>query len=118
MSPEKEYLSLEEVSDLLGVNYQLIYKLVRSGDLPAARIGRVYRILRRDLNEYIERSKTTASMAGVCSSCGKAYASRMSLRESCDVCGEPICADCWDRLGVRQCKEHRAPVVVKKTKGR
>ena len=43
MGDEKEYLSLEEVPESLGVTYQLIYRLVRTGDLPAARLGKLYR---------------------------------------------------------------------------
>ena len=35
MNTEKEFLSLEETAELLGVDYQLVYKLVRSGALPA-----------------------------------------------------------------------------------
>ena len=57
MSPEQEYLSLEDVAELLGVNYQLIYKLVRSGELPAVRLGRVYRVQRSDLDRYLARSR-------------------------------------------------------------
>lgn len=105
---EKEFLSLEEVADLMGVNYQLIYKLVRSGEIPAARLGRIYRILRRDLDQYLEKSKSS-STGGSCSVCGKTYYSRISLRYACTECGEPICMDCWDRRHVRHCKEHTPP---------
>ena len=107
MSPEKEFMSLEEVAELLGVNYQLIYKLVRSGELPAVRVGRVYRVQRGDLDAYIERSKTAAAAAGgTCSACGRTYQSSLSLSQSCTECGEPICEDCWTRLQVRRCREH------------
>ncbi len=58
MSEEKKFLSLEEVSDLLDVDYQLVYRLARSGELPAARIGRIYRVARQDLEAYLERAKT------------------------------------------------------------
>ena len=56
-STPRQFLSIEEVADFLGVNYQLIYRLVRAGELPAARLGRVYRIDRRDLEAYLSRSK-------------------------------------------------------------
>lgn len=101
---EKPYLSLEEVADLLSVNYQLIYRLVRSGELPAVRLGRVYRIERSDLDEYLESAKTISG--GVCSSCGKTYSSRLSLKQKCTECGAPICTDCWDRKNLHLCREH------------
>jgi excisionase family DNA binding protein len=101
----REFLSLEEVADLLGVTYQLIYKLVRSGELPAARIGKVYRIGRRDLDQYLEQSKGHAG-GGVCSVCGTTYHSRLSLKNTCSECGEPICVDCWTRRKVRACPAH------------
>ena len=39
---QKEFYSLEELADLHSVTYQRIYKVVRSGELPAARIGKVF----------------------------------------------------------------------------
>ncbi len=59
MADEKrQFLSLEEVAKLLNVNYQLVYRLVRAGELPAVRLGRVYRVDRNDLDDFLERSKT------------------------------------------------------------
>ena len=104
MSPDKEFMTLEEVADLLGVTYNLIYRLVRAGDIPASKIGRVYRVARSDLDKYLEQTKEHAG--GVCAACGKTYASKLSLGEQCTECGEPICRDCWTRKGVRRCREH------------
>jgi len=108
MGIESEYMSLEEVADFLGVTYQLIYRLVRSGELPAVRLGKLYRVSREDLNTYLERSKGSSSYGGVCSVCGTFYKSRASLSQTCTDagCEEPICFDCWTRLGVRRCKKH------------
>ena len=105
MSSEKKFMTLEEVADLLGVRYNLIYRLVRSGEIPASKIGRVYRVAAADLDAYLERSKQ--SVAGkVCAACGKSYSSKLSLPEECTECGAPICRDCWSRRGVRVCREH------------
>ena len=114
MNTEKEFLSLEETADLLGVEYQLVYKLVRSGALPAARVGRMYRVMRKDLYAYVEKSKAQSVTGGVCASCGTAYASKLSVRHQCRECGEPICEDCWTRRKVRECAEHRAEEPKKK----
>jgi len=108
MGEESKYMSLEEVADFLGVTYQLIYRLVRSGELPAVRLGKLYRVSRDDLDGYLERSKGTTASGGTCSVCGTFYRSRETLRQTCtqDGCEEPICFDCWTRLGVRKCKKH------------
>jgi len=108
MAVENEYMSLEEVADLLGVTYQLIYRLVRAGDLPAIRLGKLYRVSRRDLNGYLERSKNAVT-GGTCSVCGTHYRSKGSLKQLCqeEGCEERICFDCWTRLGVRYCKKHQ-----------
>ena len=106
MSPEKEYLTIEEVAKILKVNYQLIYRLVRAGELPSSRVGRVYRISEPDLDAYLEKSKITPVAGGVCSSCDRAYSSKLSLNHKCEECGKPICFDCWERQDIRYCKEH------------
>jgi excisionase family DNA binding protein len=106
----KEFYSLEEVAELLGVNYQLIYKLVRAGDLPSARIGKVYRVMRVDLDGYLQRSK--AHSGGTCSVCGNTYHSKLSLKNSCVECGEPICVDCWTRQNKHACPAHAGAAAV------
>jgi excisionase family DNA binding protein len=110
-APEEKYMSIEQVADLLGVTYRLIYRLVRSGELPAARIGKLYRIMQSDLNAYIERSKALGTVsdaeAAVCAACGRTYQSDLSMKGECEDCGRPICFDCWDRGNVRRCREHR-----------
>lgn len=98
---ESKFLSVEEVAGILGVDYQLIYRLVRAGELPAVRVGRVYRIDRSDLDAFVAARKT--GRGGVCSACGKRYESAMSLKESCEKCGEVICVDCWTRRGTHKC---------------
>ena len=105
VSQRKEFFSLEEVAGLLSVNYQLIYKLVRLGDLPAVHIGKVYRVSRADLDGFLNRSKAQAG-GRICSVCGNTYQSRLSLRNSCVECGEPICVGCWTRRRVRVCRAH------------
>lgn len=104
---ENEYMSLEEVAEMLGVTYQLIYRLVRSGELPAIRLGKLYRVSRDDLGKYLEQSKRNMS-GGVCSVCGTFYKTKDSLKNFCTEgdCGAPICFDCWTRLGIRKCGAH------------
>ena len=109
MAKDNGYMSLEEVADMLGVTYQLIYRLVRSGELPAVRLGKLYRVSQDDLNSYLERSKGAGTTGGTCSVCGTFYKTRDSLKNVCTAegCEEPICFDCWTRLGVRLCSKHK-----------
>ena len=108
MEIEMEYMSLEEVAEMLGVTYQLIYRLVRAGELPAVRLGKLYRVSRADLDRYLESNKNAAASGGVCSVCGTHYKSKASLRQTCteDGCEAVICFDCWNRQGIRKCPAH------------
>ena len=108
MGKELDYMSLEDVAEMLGVTYQLIYRLVRAGELPAVRLGKLYRVSRVDLDGYLERNKNVAASGGICSVCGTYYKSKASLRQTCSEkgCEAAICFDCWNRLGVRKCPEH------------
>ena len=108
MGKETEYMSLEDVAGMLDVTYQLIYKLVRSGELPAVRLGKLYRVSRSDLEAYLANNKSAVAQGGVCSVCGTFYKSVESLRQTCeeDGCNEPICFDCWTRRGIRRCPRH------------
>lgn len=50
-----ELLTVAEVADLLRVSAMTVYRLIRSGELPAVRVGRNYRVRRRDLDSYLEQ---------------------------------------------------------------
>jgi len=102
MSPEKKFMTLEDVAELLGVNYQLIYRLVRSGELPAIRLGRVYRITKEDLDAYLIRQKRVAGRV-LCEACGTLYESKAAVKYACKECGAPICFDCWQRTKTHIC---------------
>ena len=43
----------EEAAELLGCGMNTIYKILRSGKLKAMRIGRIWKIPRRAVQEYI-----------------------------------------------------------------
>ncbi len=61
MSSER-FLQLNEVAELLNISASQTYALVRSGDLPAIKVGGrgQWRVERAELEQYIERmySKT------------------------------------------------------------
>ena len=100
---DKLFWSLEDVAELLGVNYQLIYRQVRDGKLPALRVGRIYRVQKADLEAYMELNSTGATGGFDCGACGKRHLSGLSERGRCPNTDLPICMDCWDRKGIRSC---------------
>ena len=55
-------------ADLLGcshVNRRTIYRLIKSGTLPAVRIGGQWRFRRSDLNAWIDRQRTSVRQHAV-----------------------------------------------------
>ena len=58
LSDFPEILTTEEAADILRVGYNTLYDLLQSGKLKAYRNGRIWRIPKRSVIEYIiERSK-------------------------------------------------------------
>jgi excisionase family DNA binding protein len=49
----KEWLSLKEVQELLGIGKTKAHELVTTGEIPAVRIGRCVRISRMELDEWL-----------------------------------------------------------------
>ena len=53
---ENEYLSPREVMNLLYIGRNTFYKLVNSGELPAFRIGKLWRVSREALKHYAQKA--------------------------------------------------------------
>lgn len=49
-----------EIAELLGVTDQTVRNEIQRGNLPAIRVGRTYRVLRSDLDEYITAAANVA----------------------------------------------------------
>ncbi len=110
-----DFLTVQDAAELLGVEYKTIYRAVVAGELPAYRIGRVYRIRRQDLDAYLDARMTARPSAHeqpvetlVCGSCGAVIPSVDLSGGKCrsDICDELICADCWGK-DLRTCRTHR-----------
>lgn len=54
------FVTVAEVADQLRVSNMTVYRLVQSGDLPAVRIGRSYRIREDDVDKYLAARYTQA----------------------------------------------------------
>lgn len=115
-----DFLTVEEAARQLGVEYKTVYHLVRRGEIPAGKIGRIYRIRKGDLESYFERQKEAvarqargerpaAASERRCGGCGRRMVSDLSVGGRCEECGEPICQACWMVKKVRHCREHTEP---------
>lgn len=58
-----EFLTTEEVAEILKVTPQTIGNYIRSGDLPAYRIGRSHRIARKELQSFLLENRETRNAA-------------------------------------------------------
>ncbi|MGH9150367.1 MAG: helix-turn-helix domain-containing protein [Acidimicrobiales bacterium] len=55
-----DFLTVAEVAKRLRVSTMTVYRLINAGDLPAARIGRSYRLAADDVDRYLEASYNRA----------------------------------------------------------
>ena len=53
---EVRFLTVAEVAAVMRVSKMTVYRLVHSGDLPAVRVGRSFRVPEDAVNEYLRRS--------------------------------------------------------------
>lgn len=56
---EREILTVEQAADYLQIHKVTVYKYIRTGLLPAAKLGKVYRIFRRDVEALLASLQTT-----------------------------------------------------------
>lgn len=53
-APEQAgFMTVNEVASLLRVSNMTVYRLINAGEMPAARIGKSYRIRRGDVDKYL-----------------------------------------------------------------
>lgn len=50
-------LTFDEARDYLRLNRGTLYKLIRSGDLPAFRVGKQWRIDTEELNNWLRKNQ-------------------------------------------------------------
>jgi excisionase family DNA binding protein len=50
---ERELLRPEEVAEILGIGRTKLYTMIRRGELPALRLGKLVRVPRTQLDEWI-----------------------------------------------------------------
>ncbi len=57
-------MTVGQVAAYLQLNRLTVYRYVREGKIPAARFGKVYRILKADVDRFLESQKTARPAAG------------------------------------------------------
>ncbi len=51
-----KFLTIAEVAAMMRVSKMTVYRLVHGGTLPAVRVGRSFRVLEKDVDEYLRNS--------------------------------------------------------------
>jgi excisionase family DNA binding protein len=54
------YFTVGEVAELMRVSSMTVYRLIKSGDLAAVRVGKSFRVREEDLDAYLARQYTQA----------------------------------------------------------
>jgi len=53
--PTERFLTVQEVAELMRVSTMTVYRLIKAGDLRAARVGRSYRLREHEVETYLQR---------------------------------------------------------------
>jgi excisionase family DNA binding protein len=61
---DKEWLSVADICGYMGVSAFVVTNQLRSGDLPAVKFGREWRIARRDFEDWINAQRIESSFRG------------------------------------------------------
>lgn len=54
MADDNDILTTQEAADFLRIDKKLLYKLIESGEISAKRVGRIYRVHKDVLINYIK----------------------------------------------------------------
>lgn len=54
------FLTVAEVAKMMRVSKMTVYRLVHAGELPAARVGRSFRVAEGDVHTYLESAYYSA----------------------------------------------------------
>ncbi len=58
MTKEKEFYKAEDLAKVLEVNIMTIYRYIKAGRLKAHKIGRDFRIEKREFNSFLKKTST------------------------------------------------------------
>lgn len=58
--PDSPLMTVAEVAEVLRVSRMTVYRLIKAGELTAIRVGKNYRVRRRDLEGYLASGSVRA----------------------------------------------------------
>lgn len=64
MMTDDQFMTTEEVLEYLHLNLKTVYRMIKSGKLPAVRVGRQWRFRKRDLDAWLETGAARERDAG------------------------------------------------------
>jgi excisionase family DNA binding protein len=116
---QRPFLKIQDVAELLDLDYKTVYRMVLSGQLPAAKLGGVYRIRREDLDAFFERMKVVGRPSResvlvmeptTCARCDQAFRVPSLVGGKCQAagCDLALCTTCWRNKNNRYCRDHAA----------
>lgn len=56
---KKEFYTAQELADKLRVNIMTIYRYIKAGKLKAHKIGKEFRIDKKEFDNFLDKSKTS-----------------------------------------------------------
>lgn len=75
-------MTVDQVAEYLQLNRLTVYRYVREGKIPAARFGKLYRILKADVDRFLETQKTPTGARAEPASSGPARIRSVWVRDS------------------------------------
>ncbi len=61
MTGDREVLTVEQAAEYLQMHKGTVYRYIREGLLPAVRLGKVYRLLRWDVDAFLDAMRPDTS---------------------------------------------------------
>ena len=58
---EPKFMTVAEVATVMRVSKMTVYRLINSGELPAVRVGRSYRVLKQAVDSYLKDAFVTSA---------------------------------------------------------
>jgi excisionase family DNA binding protein len=58
MPKDDRFLTVQEVAQLMRVSTMTVYRLIKAGELRAARVGRSFRLRESEVETYLQRGST------------------------------------------------------------